>query len=87
MFGVVEVTFRLPAEIEYTPAIPRTALAANWNVVPLIVTLYKLAVPFNVLELMKVAVPAVAVNDPVMLRRLDIVKFVEVVIVPVIESP
>ena len=62
-------------------------MVANCKEVPLIVTLYKLAVPFKVLELIKVAVPAVAVKEPVTFRRFEMEKLVEVVIVPVTERP
>ncbi len=48
VFGVFEVTFKIPAVIVKVLAIPSIDDADKVNEVPLIATLYKLAVPFNV---------------------------------------
>ena len=69
---VLAVTFKLPAVIVNTLAIPKTAFVDKLSVVPLIVTLYKLAVPFKLEEPVKVAVPAVAVKLPLTSNEFEI---------------
>ena len=64
LLGILDVTFKIPAVMVKTLAIPKIALVDKLSIVPLIVTLYKLAVPFKLEEPVKVAVPAVAVKLP-----------------------
>ena len=78
------VTSKVPDVIVYAPAIPNTELVVSCNVVPLMVTLYKFAVPLKELVLVKVVVPAEAVKLPVDTANTDdIVRLVAVVMLPV----
>lgn len=82
MFGLVEVTLSVPVVKVYRFAMPRIALVDNCRDVPLSVTLNKLAVPFNVLVPVNVAVPAEAVKLPLTSKELFTEKEDEAVIVP-----
>ena len=62
---------------------PKTEFVVNCSEVPLIVTLYKLAVPLKELVLVKVVVPADAVKLPVTASTDEMERFVAVVTVPV----
>ena len=57
-------TSKLPVEIVNVLAMPKMALVFNLNVVPLTITVNKLAVPFKVEEPEKVNVPALALRLP-----------------------
>ena len=72
LLGILDVTFKIPAVMVKTLAIPKTALVDKLSVVPLIVTLYKLAVPFKLEEPVKVAVPVVAVKLPLTSNEFEI---------------
>jgi hypothetical protein len=48
VFGVVDVTLSVPADMVRTLAMPSTALVESLSSVPLSVTLYRLAVPLSV---------------------------------------
>ena len=74
VLDVFEVTFRLPAVIVKVLAIPNTELADKVSDVPLMVTLYRLAMPFKFDVPVKVAVPAVAVKLPLTSNELAMEK-------------
>lgn len=84
VLGILEVTFNEPAVMVNTFAIPNMAFADKISDVPFMVTLYKLAVPFNVDVPVKVAVPAVADKVPLISKELLIKKLAVDETVPVI---
>ena len=81
-----EVTFKVPAVIVSTLAIPRVELADSTNDVPLMVVLKRLAVPLNVEVPVKVAVPADADRLPLTVRADATEKLASVVTEPVTDS-
>ena len=62
---------------------PSTAFALNCSDVPLRVTLYRLAVPVNTDEPVKVVVPAEAVSVPLTISAEEMVRLVAVDMLPV----
>lgn len=86
VLGADEVTFRVPAVIVITLAIPKVELADNCSDVPLIVVLKRLAVPLRVEVPVKVAVPADADKLPLTVRPDAMEKLASVVMEPVTES-
>ena len=86
VLGADEVTFKVPAVIVITLAIPKVALADNCSDVPLIVVLKRLAVPLKVEVPVKVAVPADADRLPLIVRADAMEKLALVVTAPVTDS-
>ena len=86
LLGVEEVTFKVPAVIVITLAIPKVELADNCSDVPLIVVLKRLAVPLKVEVPVKVAVPADADRVPPTVRPDAMEKLESVVMEPVRDS-
>ena len=86
VFGADEVTFRVPAVIVITLAIPKVELADNCNDVPLMVVLKRFAVPLKVEVPVKVAVPADADRLPLTVRADATEKLASVVTEPVTDS-
>lgn len=84
VFGMVDVTFKEPELMVNTLAIPSTALADNCKLVPLIVVLYKLAVPDKTELPVNVAVPAFAEKVPDTSSRFEMEKLALVVMDPLI---
>ena len=83
VFGIVDVTFKLPAVMVNVLATPKTALADNCRAVPLIITLKRLALPLKVDDEVNVALPAEADRLPFTVRVAETEKSVLVVIEPV----
>ena len=85
VLGADEVTFKVPAVMVSTLAIPKVELPDNCSEVPLMVVLKRLAVPLKVEVPVKVAVPAEADKLPLTVRPDDMDKLAVVVIEPVTE--
>ena len=83
VLGADEVTFKVPAVMVSTLAIPKVELADNCRDVPLMVVLKRLAVPLKVEVPVKVAVPAEADKLPLIVRPDRMEKLALVVIEPV----
>ena len=83
VLGADEVTFKVPAVIVITLAIPKVELADNCSDVPLMVVLKRLAVPLKVEVPVKVAVPADEDRVPLTVRPDAIEKLALVVMEPV----
>lgn len=79
---MVEVTFKYPVVMVNVLAIPNTALADNLRYEPLIVMLYKLAVPDKEEEPVNVAIPADAEKPPLTFNNTEIEKLVAVEMIP-----
>ena len=86
VLGADEVTFKVPAVIVITLAIPKVELADNCNDVPLMVVLKRLAVPLKEEVPVKVAVPADADRLPLTERADAMKKLASVVMAPVTDS-
>ena len=86
VLGADEVTFKVPAVIVSTLAIPKVELADNCRDVPLIVVLKRLAVPLKVEVPVKVAAPADADKLPLIVRPDEMEKAASVVMEPVTDS-
>ena len=86
VLGADEVTFKVPAVIVITLAIPKVALADNCSDVPLMVALKRLAVPLKVEVPVKVAAPADADKLPLIVRPNEMEKLTSVVMEPVTDS-
>ena len=86
VFGADEVTFRVPAVIVNTLAIPKVELVDNCKDVPLRVVLKRLAEPLKEDVPVKVAVPADADRLPLIVRADEMEKLASVVIEPVTDS-
>ena len=87
VFGVEEVTFKIPAVINKVFATPKTEAADNWRDVPFTVALNKFAVPLKMELPVKVAVPAVALNVPLTINEEAMAKLTEPVIAPLMAKP
>lgn len=86
VLGADEVTFRVPAVMVNTLAIPKVELADNCNDVPLMVVLKRFAVPLKVEVPVKVAVPADADKLPLTVRADAMEKFASVLTAPVTDN-
>ena len=82
VFGTKELTSRMPAVMVKRLAMPRVVPAVSCNDVPLMVALYRLAMPLREELPVKVAVPAVAVKLPLTFSAEVMVKLLAVVIPP-----
>ena len=80
VLGVADVTSKTPAVLVNKLAIPNIASDDKVSEVPLIVTLYRFAIPSNKLVPVNVIVPALAVNVPVFTSRLLVIVNVEAVV-------
>src|SRR6188472_3668669 len=85
VLGIAAATSKVPAVRVSAWEIPSVALADKRKEVPLMTTLYKLAIPLKVAVPVNVAVPPVAWKLPVTIRPAPMVKSTPVVMVPVAE--
>ena len=76
----------VPAVIVNALAIPKTALDDNCNEVPLMVALYRLAIPLSDEAPVKVVVPDEAVKLPLTFNTAEMVRSAVVVIAPEINN-
>ena len=83
---MVDITSKLPALIVNVLAMPKMALVFNLNVVPLTITVNKLAVPFKVEEPEKVNVPALALRLPLTFKDAEMPTLMLLVMLPVTVS-
>jgi hypothetical protein len=82
VFGEEPVTLKVPLVIVNVLAMPSIELLERLNEVALMVTLYKLAVPFKEDVPAKVVVPALAVKLPLTSNEEFTVIFIAVLIEP-----